>query len=50
MVMDYAKALKLRFRAGDLDLLERRNRYFEVYQSSGGGGRRFKDVPLWQKQ
>ena len=29
--MDYAKKMKLRFRVGDLDLPEGRNRYFEVF-------------------
>ena len=37
--MNFAKTLKLRFRASDLDLPERTKRY-EVYQYSGGGGRK----------
>ena len=36
--MDYAKTMKLRFRAGDLDLPERRKRY--TNQRSRRGGRR----------
>ena len=33
--MDYAKKLKLRFRAGDLDLPERRNRYASSREGEG---------------
>ena len=43
--MDYAKKLTLRFRVGDLDLPERRKRYSS---RSGGGGRGYKYVPVWQ--
>ena len=42
--MDYAKTLKLQFRAGDLDLPERRKRYTSSQEEEN------TDVPLWQSK
>ena len=38
--MDYAKSLKLRFRVGDLDLPERRNRYTSSREEEEEGAQR----------
>ena len=43
--MHYAKTLTLRFRAGDLDLPERRKRYTSSREEEK---ERCTDAPLWQ--